>query len=82
MVPPPCAVYRSSAALHLLLPLYVAVLALTLVWCGASGDVIVCCWSGPANTAPAQGPAKGTISYWKRMAAQAGYGGKGFKNLN
>lgn len=30
-----------------------------------NGDVIVCCWSGPAN--PGQGPAKGTISYWQRL---------------
>lgn len=30
-----------------------------------NGDVVVCCWSGPAN--PGQGPAKGTISYWQRM---------------
>lgn len=29
-----------------------------------NGDVVVCCWGGPAN--PGQGPAKGTISYWRR----------------
>ena len=32
-----------------------------------NGDVIVCCWSGPGN--PGQGPAKGTISYWQRLAS-------------
>lgn len=29
-----------------------------------NGDIVVCCWAGPAN--PGQGPAKGTISYWRR----------------
>lgn len=29
-----------------------------------NGDVVICCWSGPSN--PGQGPAKGTVSYWKR----------------
>lgn len=30
-----------------------------------NGDVVVCCWGGPAN--PGQGDAKGTVSYWKRI---------------
>lgn len=41
-----------------------------------NGDAIVCCWSGPPNTVPVQGPAKGTISYWKRVRS-GGYGGLG-----
>jgi hypothetical protein len=36
-----------------------------------NGDIIVCCWSGPPNTAPKQGPALGTISYWKRLGQGA-----------
>eukprot|EP00927_Polykrikos_kofoidii_P062127 TRINITY_DN56942_c0_g1_i1.p1 TRINITY_DN56942_c0_g1~~TRINITY_DN56942_c0_g1_i1.p1 ORF type:complete len:424 (+),score=62.33 TRINITY_DN56942_c0_g1_i1:85-1356(+) len=31
-----------------------------------NGDVVVCCWAGPGN--PTDGPAQGTISYWKRQA--------------
>jgi hypothetical protein len=31
----------------------------------ANGDVVVCCWSGPAD--PGLGPALGTISYWERI---------------
>ena len=42
-----------------------------------NGDAIVCCWSGPPNTEPVQGPAKGTISYWKRKKSSGGYGGLG-----
>jgi len=30
-----------------------------------NGDAVVCCWSGPST--PGLGPAKGTISYWKRL---------------
>jgi len=30
-----------------------------------NGDVVVCCWSGPGT--PGMSPAKGTISYWKRL---------------
>lgn len=45
-----------------------------------NGDAVICCWSGPANTQPKQGPAKGTISYWKRVA-NGGYGGMGFAGL-
>ena len=28
-----------------------------------NGDAIICCWSGPAD----YGPAKGTVSYWKKL---------------
>ena len=31
----------------------------------SNGDVVVCCWSGPAD--PGLGPALGTISYWERI---------------
>lgn len=31
-----------------------------------NGDLVVCCWSGPSD-GPVFGPAKGTISYWKRV---------------
>jgi len=31
----------------------------------ANGDVVICCWSGPNE--PGLGPAKGTISYWRRV---------------
>jgi hypothetical protein len=34
-----------------------------------SGDLVVCCWSGPPN--PGQGLARGTISYWKRLPADS-----------
>jgi hypothetical protein len=34
-----------------------------------NGDAVICCWSGPGN--PGQGPAKGTISYWKRLRSTA-----------
>jgi len=30
-----------------------------------NGDIVICCWSGPGT--PGMGPAKGTISYWRRM---------------
>lgn len=33
-----------------------------------NGDMVVCCWAGPGN--PGQGPAKGTISYWKRLPTE------------
>lgn len=33
-----------------------------------SGDMVICCWSGPSD-GPDFGPAKGTISYWKRLPA-------------
>lgn len=46
-----------------------------------NGDAIVCCWSGPANTAPVQGPALGTISYWERKKKLGGYAGLGFAGL-
>ena len=45
-----------------------------------NGDAVICCWGGPANTQPKQGPAKGTISYWKRVV-NGGYGGMGFAGL-
>jgi hypothetical protein len=32
----------------------------------SNGDLVVCCWSGPSD-GPIFGPAKGTISYWKRV---------------
>jgi hypothetical protein len=31
-----------------------------------NGDLVVCCWSGPSDGTNF-GPAKGTISYWKRV---------------
>merc|ERR1711971_258312 len=31
-----------------------------------NGDLVICCWSGPAD----YGPAKGTISYWRRLPPQ------------
>jgi len=31
-----------------------------------NGDLVVCCWSGPSDGSQF-GPAKGTISYWKRI---------------
>ena len=34
-----------------------------------NGDVVIACWSGPSN-GPEQGPAKGTIGYWKRLPAR------------
>jgi hypothetical protein len=32
----------------------------------SNGDLVVCCWSGPSDGTN-YGPAKGTISYWRRM---------------
>jgi hypothetical protein len=32
----------------------------------ANGDLVVCCWSGPSDGSKF-GPAKGTISYWRRV---------------
>eukprot|EP00746_Dinoflagellata_sp_MGD_P058727 gnl/MRDRNA2_/MRDRNA2_251038_c0_seq1.p1 gnl/MRDRNA2_/MRDRNA2_251038_c0~~gnl/MRDRNA2_/MRDRNA2_251038_c0_seq1.p1 ORF type:complete len:150 (-),score=13.37 gnl/MRDRNA2_/MRDRNA2_251038_c0_seq1:113-538(-) len=37
-----------------------------------NGDIVVCCWGGPPN--PGQGPANGTISYWRRTSpSQSSY---------
>jgi len=37
-----------------------------------NGDLVVCCWSGPSD-GPNFGPAKGTISYWKRVKNSVNY---------
>ena len=47
-----------------------------------NGDIVCCCWGGPANTDPVQGPAKGTISYWKRVGGEGGYGGLGLSGIS